>query len=170
MNEGESRIETLSFGKLPEEDGAEKIQVKDFLLKTLKGKVRKLSELLEKDSILFLWIETGREPTEHILNELYDKRREFAKLKNSIYVILKTSEDLNNATLQRTIKVLPALNLFIDDSDKNAEVMAEEVGEEKGSLPLALVLNHEKKCLYSSAGYNVGLADTLLKILMNLNS
>lgn len=170
MNEGESRIETLSFGKLPEEDGAAKIQVKDFLLKTLKGKVRKLSELLEKDSILFLWIETGREPTEHILNELYDKRREFAKLKNSIYVILKTSEDLNNATLQRTIKVLPALNLFIDDSDKNAEVMAEEVGEEKGSLPLALVLNHEKKCLYSSAGYNVGLADTLLKILMNLNS
>ena len=127
-----------------------------------------LSEMPEEENVLFLWLEPGREPTEHILNELYDKRREFAELKNSLYVIVKNSEDLKNVTVQRTIKALPRLSLFIDDSDENAAALAQQVGEEKGNLPLALVLNHEKKCLYSSAGYNVGLADALLKNLLNM--
>ncbi len=168
LKEGEDRRETLSFGKLQEESGAAEVPVKDFVLKTLEGTDMALSEMPEEENVLFLWLEPGREPTEHILNELYDKRREFAELKNSLYVIVKNSEDLKNVTVQRTIKALPRLSLFIDDSDENAAALAQQVGEEKGNLPLALVLNHEKKCLYSSAGYNVGLADALLKNLLNM--
>lgn len=170
LKEARRRKITLSFGKVRKEGGTAEIPVKDFVLKTLQGKDRELSEMLKEENALFLWIEAGREPTEHILNELYDKRREYANLKNTVYVILKNQKDLDNATVQRTIKALPEIHLLLDGSENNAEILAKQVGEEKGRLPLALVLNHEKKCLYSSAGYNVGLADTLLKILRDVHS
>ena len=93
LREGESRRMTVSMRKMSSEDMLIHIQVSDFSLTTMEGSSAALSELTEGGKALFLWLGVTREPTEHILNELYDRREEFASLKAPIYAVLKKPED-----------------------------------------------------------------------------
>lgn len=166
LESGKNRSVILSQRKVQKEERKSGIRVEEFTLRTLSGEDQKVSSLLDSKShrnTLFLWLEAGREPTEHILNELYEKRETFFKLNNRIYLILNKPEDLENATLHRTLAALPKLCVVLDLLEENIKILADQIGEESGKLPLALVLNSEQECLYSSAGYNVGLADALLK-------
>lgn len=168
---GESRRVTVSMRETPLEDMLTHIQVEDFTLKTMEGQedAATLSELANGGKALFLWLGVTREPTEHILNELYERKEEFAALKTPVYAILKAPEDLNNTTLQRTLQALPMIHTLLDDFGDNYRHLAETVRQEPGKLPLAVILNGQQECIeciYSDAGYNVGLADMLYKILI----
>ena len=167
MERGKHRKIVLSQREIQEEKESD-IKVEEFMLRTLSGEERGLTSLLNREdrkSLLFIWLETGREPTEHILNELYEKREEFLKLNNPMYLVVRKPEDMENATFRRVMDGVPKFIILLDSDEEIAGVLAEKVGEEKGKFPLALILNYERKCLYSSAGYNVGLADALLKWL-----
>ncbi len=166
LREGESRRMTVSMRKMSSEDMLIHIQVSDFSLTTMEGSSAALSELTEGGKALFLWLGVTREPTEHILNELYDRREEFASLKAPIYAVLKTPEDLEDATLSRTLEALPGIRTLLDDFGGNYHLLAKTVGQEPGKLPLAVVMKGQQECIYSDAGYNVGLADMLYKILV----
>lgn len=125
-----------------------------------------MSELAGNGKALFLWLEVTREPTEHILNELYEKSGDFAALETPLYAVLKSQEDLENATLAHTVSALPNLRFLLDDFGENYRKLAESVGREPGRLPLAVVVDGGEECIYSDAGYNVGLADSLWRILV----
>lgn len=170
LKNGESKRVTLSLRDIPVEDLLTRTKVEDFALHRVEGGSVSLSELSgENDSgngkALFLWLEVTREPTEHILNELYERKEDFAGLNAPVYVVLKSKEDLENATLRRTMEALPAITPLLDDFGENYRKLAETVGREVGKLPLAVVLEAGQECIYSDAGYNVGLADILWRIL-----
>ena len=167
MEGGKHRKIVLSQREIQEEKKLD-IKVEEFIVRTLSGEERGLTSLLNREdrkNSLFIWLETGREPTEHILNELYEKREEFLKLNNPMYLVVRKPEDMENATFRRVMDEMPKCNILLDSDEEIADVLAEKVGEERGKFPLAVILNSERKCLYSSAGYNVGLADALLKWL-----
>ena len=165
LGDGEQREMTLSLREISVETMLTRSRVEDFALKTMDGQERRMSELAGGGKALFLWLEVTREPTEHILNELHERREQFAGLEIPLYIVLKTPEDLENATLTRTMGVLPELCPVLDDFGGNYEKLAELVGREPGRLPLAVVLEGGTECVYSDAGYNVGLADMLWKVL-----
>lgn len=183
LHAGEKRRVVLSMRKVPLEDMLTSIKVTDFPLVAGKvqagqptdwkgwqeslreGQQKGLFALTGGRKALFLWLEVTREPTEHILYELYDRREAFARLHTPLYVVLRSPEDLENATLRRTMEVLPGLCPLLDDFGEHYETLARSVGREVGKLPLALVLNGEGVCIYSDAGYNVGLADMLWRVL-----
>lgn len=165
LGDGERREMTLSLREIPVETMLTRNRVEDFALRTMDGQERRMSELAGDGKALFLWLEVTREPTEHILNELYERREQFTALDAPLYIVLKTPEDLENATLARTTAVLPALRPLLDDFGGNYEKLAELAGREPGRLPLAVVLEDGAECVYSDAGYNVGLADMLWKVL-----
>jgi len=131
----------------------------------LQGGSRMLSDLAGKKKAVFLWLEVTREPTEHILNEMYDRREDFSALEAPIYVVLRKKEDLEDGTLRRTLEAIPHICPLLDDFGSNYKALAECVGEEPGRLPLALVVEGGRECVYSEAGYNVGLGDLLWRIL-----
>ncbi len=168
LQKGESRKMTISMREIPLEDMLTHSKVEDFPLSTVEGKkdTEMLSALTNGGKALFLWLGVTREPTEHILNELCDKKEEFASLKTPVYAILKGPEDLENATLRRALEALPTIHTLLDDFGENYRKLAEAVGQEPGKLPLAVILNGRQECIYSDAGYNVGLADMLYKILV----
>lgn len=166
LMEGGTREITLSMREIPVEDMLTRTGYEDFALRTLEGEPRKLSALAGGGKALLLWLEVTREPTEHILNELYDKSEDFAALKAPLYLVLKSPEDLENATLRRTMAALPKLIPLLDDFGENYRKLAERAGQEIGKLPLALILEGAEECIYSDAGYNVGMADALWRILV----
>ena len=165
LKEGETREVTLSMRDIPVEDMLNRTKYEDFTLRTMDEEAGKLGTLAGAGRALFLWLEVTREPTEHILNELYDRREEFAELKAPLYAVLKAPEDLENATLCRTMTALPEMIPLLDDFGDNYEKLARSAGQEAGKLPLALVLEGPEECIYSDAGYNVGMADALLRVL-----
>ncbi|MCD8023507.1 MAG: hypothetical protein LUF30_11245 [Lachnospiraceae bacterium] len=125
-----------------------------------------LTQLIEgNDKALFLWLEVGREPTEHVLNELYDRKDAYAALESPLYVVLNKPEDLSDPTLQRTMKALPSLTPILGLSKDDLRTLAREVSQEADSLPLTVVMKKGNTCIYSNCGYNVGITDLLLQIL-----
>ena len=99
------------------------------------------------------------------LDELYEKKEDFRELAAPIYAILRSPEDLKNATLSRTMEALPGICPLLDDFGDHYKALAKAVGREVGKLPLAVVAEAGQECIYSDAGYNVGLADMLWKVL-----
>ena len=124
-----------------------------------------MSTLAGDGKALFLWLEAAREPTEHILNELCDRSGDYRVLSAPMYVVLRNAEDLKNPTLRRTMKALPALRPLLGDFSQIYEKLAEDLGQERGKLPLVMIVDGGRECIYSDAGYNVGQADILWKFL-----
>ncbi|MCD8380868.1 MAG: transglutaminase-like domain-containing protein [Lachnospiraceae bacterium] len=126
-----------------------------------------LAQLMEGDSdkALFMWLDVGREPTEHVLNELCDRRDAYAALKSPLYVVLNKPHDLFDPTLQGTMRALPCLKPILGLSKNDMRTLAREVSHDADSLPLTVVMKKGTTCIYSSCGYNVGITDLLLQIL-----
>ena len=136
------------------------------MLQTAEGAWKRLEELSGEGKALFLWLEPGREPTEHILNELLEKQEVIKGLKQPVYLItLSPRDDTENATLKRTVEALPMLRLLSCSIGEAYREVAESVEQNPGRMPLAFVTEGGRNCIYSDAGYNVGMADLLLKIL-----
>ncbi len=164
LKEGEQKTMTISLREVAVEGLLSKVETEDFDLRDMDGKSHRISALTGEKA-LFLWLEVTREPTEHILNELFERKEDFAALKAPIFMVLKSPEDLENPTLHRTLEALPAIHCCLDDFGDNYRALAENVGRKPGKLPLAVVLENGNQCVYSDAGYNVGLADILWRIL-----
>ncbi len=165
LESGQRKEMALSLREVSMEGMLTKVEIEDFTLHGLDGRAARLSELSGGGKALFLWLEVTREPTEHILNELYERKEDFEKLAAPIYAVLKSPEDLENPTLHRTLEALPAIRPLLDDFGENYKTLARTVGREIGKLPLAAVIEAGHSCIYSDAGYNVGLADILWRIL-----
>ena len=168
MEAGEKKEITMTVRGISTEAMLKKIPVKDFPLHTQDGQEKRLSELAGGGGLI-LWLEPVREPSQHILNEIYEKREQFKERKAPMYFVTRRGQDyVENATLKRTCEALPAIGRLTDDFGENYKTLAEETGHGAGQLPLAAVLKAETDsvfCIYSDAGYKVGLADILLQIL-----
>ncbi len=165
LQSGEHKEMVISLKEVSVEALLTRIGIEDFELAHLDGRKEKLSALSGGGKALFLWLEVTREPTEHILNELYEKKEDFRELTAPVYAVLKSPEDLKNATLHRTMEALPGICPLLDDFGENYRTLAKTLGREVGKLPLAVVAEAGRECIYSDAGYNVGLADMLWKVL-----
>ena len=122
--------------------------------------------LAEAERTLLLWLELGKEPTEHILNEMWERREQFAKLTAPVYFVIRKGVGYEkDTTLGKVREALPHIPLLFDDFGASYEALARRVKRIPGKLPLAVVLEKGNECIFSDSGYNVGMADLLLRIL-----
>lgn len=163
---GETRSMDLSMREIPVEAMLTKDEIADFPLTNVDGEPRYLSHLIGDRKALFLWLEVGKEPTEHILNEIYEKKDDYNALTVPMYVIVKSAKELENKTLKRTMEAVPSLVPMLHDFGIRYQQLTRYVGQEVDKLPLSLIITPVGDCIYSDAGYNVGLADILWRILV----
>lgn len=136
-----------------------------FYVKNERGESISSEQFLKKGMQLFIWAEVGKEPTEHIFNEMRDRQTEFAKYENTIQVILHDVADCKDPTFEKTQKALPNIGVSYDDDHENVDVLARRMYGDPDKLPLILVVDSNQNGLYSTSGYNVGTGDMLLRIL-----
>lgn len=142
----------------------EEIKLPDFELQWNKQEVS-ARELVGSSKVLFLWLAVNREPTEHILNELYEVSDQINQLGTKIYFILKREEDLQDVTFARTSKVLKNTEILYDPSETNAQTLARRMYVDPDKLPLIIVVKNDFVGTYATSGYNVGTADMLMRVL-----
>ena len=128
------------------------------------------SSLLTERTNLLLWLDEGREPTEHILNEMMENCEDFESLKAGIFFFVQSKEALKQPTLARAAAMFPKVHIVEDKGFENVEPLERRMYVDAGKLPLVIV-THEGLCGYfAGSGYNPGLGNLLVRIVRALES
>jgi len=114
---------------------------------------------------VFIWLQPGEEPTEHILKEIYDDKESYLAYKEMIHLILSDTQIVNNI-LMRVVNEI-GIRVYTEKEPYN-EILARRVFCEPASYPFVMILNEEGDCLCAKNGYYVGYSDLILMILTNI--
>lgn len=132
------------------------------------------------------FIEEGREPTEHLLNELRERSRELHEAHLPLTLVMRTGATLSDPTLVRTRAALPDSALAFDSFEDLPERLARRTYTNPELLPLTLLVmsspahgdkdnadkedtnassaNVQLTSLFATAGYGVGTVDLILRL------
>lgn len=152
---GEAKIaEMLSENELPE-----------FTLTAQDG-ASVSSETLTSDGRrkLLIWLEEGKEPSEHVLNEMLEGRKRFEELQEDICFVVKNADAEKNALFSKVREAFPGTHVFFDDFEGQVSVLARRMFLEPGSFPFVLVMEPGGKGIYGNAGYHVGTGEMVIRI------
>lgn len=137
--------------------------VSNYALEALDGTSHTLTELTaDSKSTILAVLEAGAEPTEHLLNEIVERKGAYQK--KNVLLLVKSPEAMRDATLQRTLKAVPTLRVFVCKEDSFPLRLFEELELGDHRLPLSAVLGQNQKARFAFSNYNVGTAELLLQI------
>lgn len=166
IKDGETRDIYLQLTEATLEDMLEKNKITDFGLTKEDGTVCMASDLVKEQKGLFIWLQESKEPTEHVLNEMYEVSEAFEQLQNGkVYFIIKNPQVKEDPTLKHTLTKISNVEFLYDDFDKKMEQVAEDMHVNPGELPLVLVIDEQMNGIYGVAGYNVGAVNMVLRVL-----
>lgn len=168
LGDGEKLPIELSLRKARSEELFMDILLEDFALTTDKDEKCSAQRLIEKNAAVFLWLDTGKEPTEHVLNELIEGCAAMDFSETSIYFVLKEPEALSDRKLQEALNILPDVHI-VYDYEPCAPALSRRIFVEPDKFPLILVVEKNLRCLYGFSGYNVGIVGLLQTIIRALN-
>ncbi len=171
---GETQSLCLSFREGRSEDLLNRQSLPPFALESPDGSKQESAGLLaEAPFSLLVWLEVGREPTEHILNELYDAAPALAgfcaKSQLALHFVLEDLEQRDDPNLSRLLSLPLGARLWRGDFQDDAAMLARRMFGDPDKLPLVLLADRKGDGLYSCSGYNVGTGELLLRLLERLN-
>lgn len=117
---------------------------------------------------LLLWLEEGREPTEHLLNELAALRDELDSLEVNVVFLLRGPDCARQPTLKAALERLPAARVLLDDWAYDLEDTARRLTCDPEAPPLSVVCDGAGRAVFGDSGYRVGLAELLVRIAAHL--
>lgn len=165
LNQGEKKELELSLRAAKLSDMLENIEISDFVLHREDGSDIMASEIMQNKKNLIIWMEESKEPTEHILNELYERKEEFNCIDGQIIFVVKEEKSLQDPTLSRTLDGLKDVQIYYDSFTENVNTLGRRMYVDPDKLPLIIVTNPGLNGVYATSGYNVGTGDMLLRIL-----
>lgn len=134
-------------------------------LRDLDGKESAISELTKEKGCILFWLEVGKEPTEHILNELMGMSEEFSSCQDQLVFMIREEKDVNDPTFKKCREALGDVRVFLHPYGKELEMTARKMYVNPDNLPLLVVTGGERKGIFAASGYSVGMADMLLRVL-----
>lgn len=166
LGEGETKTVKLEKYEANLAEMLDNFALDEFKVHDEDGNVVLGSELTKNKAIL-MWLEQGKEPTEHILNEMLDQEEDFKELPADIIFMVQNKEALENAKVQKVLATFPNIKVYYDSFVPNVETLARRMYVDPDKLPLIIVTTKELNAVYACSGYNVGSGDMLVKICNN---
>jgi transglutaminase-like putative cysteine protease len=157
---GDANINVYLRQKNEKSVAGEKIDLNNTLTTYNEGKID-LRPISGK-GMVFIWIEPGKEPTRHLLNDLPAHRKEFDEWGG--YFIFLTDPATTPAYFKPdAITGLPGNTLFA--SDEGLVFMKSSLAKEAGdhALPVVVCCDSDGNILFVSEGYRIGTGEQLLK-------
>lgn len=149
-------------------------ELKDLLVKnplpaftvtdTEKNKVESVSLLTGAKSLL-IFAEEGKEPTEHVLNELPAEKERMERLSCRLILVADSPASLDNPLLKRTVDAVKTARVYFDAGLENAEPVARRMYVAPDLLPLLVAVDEQGCGIYACSGYHVGSVGLALKLL-----
>lgn len=166
LEEGERGELSLRFREGDVQDLLERCPLPEFTLTDSQGKSVGKEELLGRWPLTVLcFLEVGREPTEHLLNELREAAAELEKSETPLCLVLPDFSCQADPTLRKALEVLTNVTLWRCDFSETAAPLARRLYLDPDQMPLAVLANRAGEGLYGCCGYNVGTAALLLRLI-----
>ena len=113
---------------------------------------------------LLLWLEVGREPTEHLMVELLAQADALNALALDVTVLLQNKKCLQDTTLTKLIQSLSGIRVLLDDWNYDLETTARCLICDPDAPPLAVVCDEDGNAVFATSGYRVGIGKLLADI------
>lgn len=162
---------TLQLEKYPArvKDMLEKIPLPSFKMKNLDGIEILFPQVNRKKKQIFLWLEEGKEPTEHILNEMVDKKQEFENEEIQISFVLNNRKAFSDQNIKRALEHISGIEKYISDVEEDCAILGRRMYVDPERLPLGIIIDQSGYGVYAASGYNVGTADMFLRVLKEID-
>lgn len=161
---GETKSLEITLRQTDIKDLLEDITFSSFKVYNGSGEYMSSDALTGDKLAVYIWLEEGREPTEHILNELIEARDAVNSMDCEKIFIIRNSEAYANQTFAKALKSIPSARVYYSDFNETAVTMARRMYVDPDGLPLTVVACGSR-AVYACSGYNVGIADLLIKIV-----
>lgn len=120
-----------------------------------------LSSLSGKGLVL-VWMEPGKEPTRHLLNDLPGLKEEFDEWGGRFLFITDPDRTPRGFTPE-TVSGTPENTLFANDPGLGLLRSLTDNGSRERALPVVICCNSSGEVLFSSEGYRIGTGQQMLK-------
>ncbi|MGB8455198.1 MAG: transglutaminase-like domain-containing protein [Anaerocolumna sp.] len=165
LKDGETEKVVMSLREAKLSDMLENISMNDFSLRDETGKTILGSEITKGRKRILLWLEERKEPTEHILNELLDRKEEFKEFSKQLVIIVHNKKSLEDSTISKVLTMFPKADILYDDFNQNVQTLGRRLYVDPDKLPLIIVTSKELNAIYANSGYNVGTGNMLLRLM-----
>lgn len=166
VNQGEEKQVKLQLREAKLSDMMENIEILPFNLKDEEGRTVEAAAITEGEKAILFWLEEAKEPTEHILNELFERREEFKTYEQRLIFVLKNKKARKNPNIARCLETFQKSSVYYDDFGENVNTLGRRMYVDPEKLPLILTTQGSLNGIYATSGYNVGTGDMLLRILV----
>lgn len=143
----------------------EEISVPEFTVQTQEKTEVSASAVTEGKPCIMFWLEEGREPTEHILNEILEQKEEFAAYADVLKFVVRTEDALKDGKIREVLDAVKGIEIYYDDFSENVNMLGRRMYVDPDKLPLILVFDGSLNGIYATSGYNVGTGTMLLRVL-----
>ena len=125
-----------------------------------------LKSLEKQDVIVLMWLEPGKEPTRHLMEEFKDIRKRYQEWNGNI-VVLQAEEISDENLTDAFFANMPSNYKLCKDNNNELIALAKKELRITGKVekPLLLVLHSNGDIQFASRGYKIGIHEHLLKIL-----
>jgi hypothetical protein len=114
--------------------------------------------------LVFIWIEPGREPTRHILNDLPRLKSEYDAWGGQ-FILLTDPERTPPGFTADQVSGTPENTLFAEDRELTFMRSVFGAGSDGRPMPVVLCCDSDGNILFSSEGYRIGTGEQILKKL-----
>lgn len=165
VHAGETKIEELALRQADLSEMLERIEVPEFFVHSQDHTEISAADITAGELCVMFWLEEGREPTEHILNEILEQREEFAEYGRSLRFVVRSEEVCKDTKIQAVLDAVKGIEIYYDDFSENVNMLGRRMYVDPDKLPLILVFDGRLNGIYATSGYNVGTGSMLLRIL-----
>lgn len=165
LKEGEERTLEMKLHRPELKDLLVKNPLPAFTLQDGGGNTVDSASLLNGAKSLLIFVEEGKEPTEHVLNELPAEKERMERLSCRLILVADSTASLENPLLKRTADVFETAEVYFDEGLENAEPVARRMYVAPDLLPLLVAVDEQGCGIYACSGYHVGSVGLALKLL-----
>ena len=165
LKEGEERTLEMKLRRPELKDLLVKNPLPAFSLMDGAGNTVESASLLTGAKSLLIFAEEGKEPTEHVLNELPAEKERLERLSCRLILAADSPSSLENPLLKRTVDAFETAQVYFDEGLENAEPVARRMYVEPDRLPLLVAVDEQGCGIYACSSYHVGSVGLALKLL-----
>lgn len=142
--------------------------IPNFTLYEADGTPVSMEEYCAGRANVMMWLEEGKEPTEHLLNEMIDLNKEFVDLDSNVIFVIRNQEVLNDRLVSKALEEIPGIKVLYDDFRDTMSSLARRMYIDPEKLPIIVLCKKDLDGIYGSSGYNVGVGDLILQLFEEL--
>lgn len=139
-------------------------QLDDFELREEDG-MTTASALTAQGVHILAFLEPGEEPTEHVLNEMYQLRESFRAMETGICFVVRDEHIQKTPAFWQVTEAFPEIKVVAGGFDELTEPLARRMYTDPEKLPLLLIVNPGLQAVYGSSGYQAGSVSLMLELL-----